>query len=84
VAGGQVAGQLGDLRPVPRRAVGVDRRPPALPGQGGHRVGDRLAGVDAHRVLQAQGGEVVQQCLHPGGGVPAHQHPAADLLGQLG
>jgi len=83
VGGGQVAGQLGDLRPVPGLAVGVDRVPPALPGQGGQRVGDRLPGVDAHRVLQAQGGEVVQQRLHAGRGVPAHQHPAADLLGEL-
>jgi hypothetical protein len=48
------------------------------------RTASALAGVDAHRVLQAQAAEVVQQRLHPGGGVPAHQHPAADLLGQLG
>jgi hypothetical protein len=58
-------------------AVGVDRLPPAPPGQGG----DRLAGVDAHRVLQAQRAQVVQQRPYPGGGVPTHQHPAADLLG---
>jgi hypothetical protein len=35
-------------------------------------------------VLQAQVGQVVQQRLNSGGGVPAHQHPATDLLRQLG
>src|SRR4029453_12795434 len=73
-----------DGGPVPCLAVGVDGRPPALPGQDGQRVGDRLAGVDAHRVLQAQAAEVVQ-LMHtdPLGRIRASGSGAHGALGDI-
>ena len=77
-------GELGDLRPVARLAVPVDRGPPGLLGDRLDRRPHRLVCGEPDRVLQPQIGDLVQERLGAAAGVGADQHLAALGLGQLG
>jgi hypothetical protein len=55
-----------------------------LARQDGQGVEDRRGGEHAYRVAQSEPVDVVDELVHSGGAVPAHQHPGPGRLGQLG